>query len=58
MCLFYLNTKQLLKEIKKLDFPLNGRQVKYNDNYDPTISYAVVLWRTDVNPPQIEMIGT
>uniref|UniRef100_A0A8C1D3T8 G-protein coupled receptors family 3 profile domain-containing protein n=2 Tax=Cyprinus carpio TaxID=7962 RepID=A0A8C1D3T8_CYPCA len=48
----------LLKEIRKLDFPLNGRQVKYNDNYDPTISYAVVLWRTDVNPPQFEMVGT
>ncbi|XP_016429948.1 taste receptor type 1 member 1-like [Sinocyclocheilus rhinocerous] len=48
----------LLEEIKKLDFPLSGRQVKYNKNYDPTISYAVVLWRTDVNPPQFEMVGT
>ncbi|XP_059360386.1 taste receptor type 1 member 3-like [Carassius carassius] len=48
----------LLKEISNLDFPLNGRQVKYNDHYDPTISYAVVLWRTDVNPPQFEMVGT
>ncbi|XP_048064764.1 taste receptor type 1 member 1-like [Megalobrama amblycephala] len=48
----------LLGEIKKLDFPLNGRQVKYDDNYDPTISYAVVLWHTDVNPPQFEMVGT
>uniref|UniRef100_A0A673IGK6 Taste receptor type 1 member 1-like n=1 Tax=Sinocyclocheilus rhinocerous TaxID=307959 RepID=A0A673IGK6_9TELE len=48
----------LLGEIKKLDFPLSGRQVKYDDNYDPTISYAVVLWRTDVNPPQFEMVGS
>nr|APG29587.1 taste receptor, type 1, member 2e [Ctenopharyngodon idella] len=48
----------LLGEIKKLDFPLNGRQMKYDDNYDSTISYAVVLWHTDVNPPQFEMVGT
>ncbi|KAL1269283.1 hypothetical protein QQF64_031572, partial [Cirrhinus molitorella] len=32
--------------------------VKYDDNYDPTIKYAVVLWHTDVNPPQFEMVGT
>uniref|UniRef100_A0A671T305 G-protein coupled receptors family 3 profile domain-containing protein n=1 Tax=Sinocyclocheilus anshuiensis TaxID=1608454 RepID=A0A671T305_9TELE len=48
----------LLGEIKKLNFPLNGRQVKYDDNYDPAISYKVVLWRTDVNPPQFETVGT
>uniref|UniRef100_A0A9J7ZU27 G-protein coupled receptors family 3 profile domain-containing protein n=1 Tax=Cyprinus carpio carpio TaxID=630221 RepID=A0A9J7ZU27_CYPCA len=48
----------LLGEIKKLDFILNGRQVKYDDNYDPSISYKVVLWHTDVNPPQFEMVGT
>ncbi|XP_050973489.1 taste receptor type 1 member 2 [Labeo rohita] len=47
----------LLGEIKKLDFRLSGRQVKYDDNYDPTISYAVVLWHTDVNPPQFEIVG-
>ncbi|XP_073675802.1 taste receptor type 1 member 1-like [Garra rufa] len=48
----------LLGEIKKLDFILNGRQVKFDDNYDPTIRYAVVLWRTDMNPPQFETVGT
>ncbi|XP_067268587.1 taste receptor type 1 member 1-like [Pseudorasbora parva] len=48
----------LLGEIKKLDFPLSGRQVKYDVNYDPTINFAVVLWHTDVNPPQFEMVGT
>ncbi|KTG04597.1 hypothetical protein cypCar_00043156 [Cyprinus carpio] len=48
----------LMGEMKKLDFPLNGRQVKYDENYDPTISYAVVHWHTDVNPPQFEMVGT
>ncbi|XP_058641585.1 taste receptor type 1 member 1-like [Onychostoma macrolepis] len=48
----------LLGEIKKLDFLLNGRQVKYDDDNDPTISYAVVLWRTDVNPPQFEVMGS
>ncbi|XP_065103830.1 taste receptor type 1 member 1-like [Paramisgurnus dabryanus] len=48
----------LLREIKKLDFPLNGRQVKYDVNGDPTISYAVVLWHTETNPPRIEMVGT
>uniref|UniRef100_A0A672R378 Double-strand-break repair protein rad21-like protein 1 n=1 Tax=Sinocyclocheilus grahami TaxID=75366 RepID=A0A672R378_SINGR len=29
-----------------------------NYHFDPTISYAVVLWRTEVNPPQFEMVGT
>uniref|UniRef100_A0A8C1CR79 G-protein coupled receptors family 3 profile domain-containing protein n=1 Tax=Cyprinus carpio carpio TaxID=630221 RepID=A0A8C1CR79_CYPCA len=48
----------LLGEIKKLDFILNGREVKYDENYDPTISYDSVLWRTDVNPPQFLMVGT
>ncbi|XP_050972498.1 taste receptor type 1 member 1-like [Labeo rohita] len=48
----------LLGEIKNLDFILNGRQVKFDNNYDPSISYAVVLWRTDLNPPQFEMVGT
>uniref|UniRef100_A0A8C1CYI8 G-protein coupled receptors family 3 profile domain-containing protein n=1 Tax=Cyprinus carpio carpio TaxID=630221 RepID=A0A8C1CYI8_CYPCA len=48
----------LLGEIKKLDFLLNGRQIKYDDHFDPTISFAVVLWRTDVNPPQFEMVGS
>ncbi|KAF4109575.1 hypothetical protein G5714_008827 [Onychostoma macrolepis] len=56
------NTKakpyMLMREIKKLDFPLNNRQVKYDENYDPIISYAVVHWHTDVNPPQFEMVGT
>uniref|UniRef100_A0A671SIJ0 G-protein coupled receptors family 3 profile domain-containing protein n=1 Tax=Sinocyclocheilus anshuiensis TaxID=1608454 RepID=A0A671SIJ0_9TELE len=47
----------LLEEIKLLNFSLNGRQVKYDDNYDPTIHYAVVLWRTDVNPPQFKVVG-
>uniref|UniRef100_A0A673ICI3 G-protein coupled receptors family 3 profile domain-containing protein n=1 Tax=Sinocyclocheilus rhinocerous TaxID=307959 RepID=A0A673ICI3_9TELE len=48
----------LLEEIKKLNFSLNGRQVKYDDNYDPTIHYAVVLRRTDVKPPQFKVVGT
>ncbi len=44
--------------MKKLDFPLNNRQVKYDENYDPIISYAVVHWQTNVNPPQFVMVGT
>nr|XP_055024827.1 LOW QUALITY PROTEIN: taste receptor type 1 member 1-like [Misgurnus anguillicaudatus] len=48
----------LLGEIKKLDFPLHGLQVKYDVNGDPTIHYAVVLWKTETNPPQIEIVGT
>ncbi len=47
-----------MEQIKKLDFPLNGRQVKYDDNGDPTISFAVVLWNTETNPPRFEMVGT
>lgn len=45
-------------DLKKLDFPLNGRQVKYDVNGNPTISYAVVLWHTETNPPWTEMVGT
>ncbi|KAK1786990.1 hypothetical protein P4O66_017361, partial [Electrophorus voltai] len=48
---------QLLKEMKTLDFSLNGQQVKYDINGDPCVSYGVVLWRTEANPPFIEMIG-
>ncbi|XP_055057140.2 taste receptor type 1 member 1-like [Misgurnus anguillicaudatus] len=48
----------LLGEIKKLHFPLNGRQVKYDANGDPAVSYAVVIWHTEKNPPWIEMVGT
>nr|XP_055039788.1 taste receptor type 1 member 2-like [Misgurnus anguillicaudatus] len=48
----------LLGEMKKLDFPLIGRQVKYDANGDSAISYAVVLWHTETNPPWIEMVGT
>ncbi|XP_055023067.2 taste receptor type 1 member 1-like [Misgurnus anguillicaudatus] len=48
----------ILKEIKNLDFPLIGRQVKYDVNGDPTISYAVVLWHTETNHSWIEMVGT
>uniref|UniRef100_A0A8C1UXJ9 Taste receptor type 1 member 2 n=1 Tax=Cyprinus carpio TaxID=7962 RepID=A0A8C1UXJ9_CYPCA len=48
----------LLGEIKKLDFLLNGRHIEYDDHFDPTISFAVVLWRTDVNPPRFEMVGS
>ncbi|XP_056591515.1 taste receptor type 1 member 1-like [Triplophysa dalaica] len=49
---------ELLVEIKKLDFLLHGRQVKYDANGDPAVSYAVVLWHTETNPPWIEMVGT
>ncbi|XP_059358699.1 taste receptor type 1 member 1-like [Carassius carassius] len=48
----------LLEEIRKLDFLLIGRHIKYDDNFDPTISFAVVLWRTDVNPPQFKIVGS
>ncbi|XP_056585491.1 taste receptor type 1 member 1-like [Triplophysa dalaica] len=48
----------LLGEMKKLDFPLNGRQVKYDVNGDPAVSCAVVLWHTETNPPWIQMVGT
>ncbi|KAA0713555.1 Taste receptor type 1 member 2 G-protein coupled receptor 71 [Triplophysa tibetana] len=49
---------QLLGEMKKLDFPLNGRQVNYDVNGDPAVSCAVVLWHTETNPPWIQMVGT
>ncbi|XP_065103924.1 taste receptor type 1 member 1-like [Paramisgurnus dabryanus] len=48
----------LLGELKKLDFPLNGRQVKFDVNGNPTISYAVALWHTETNHSWIEMVGT
>ncbi|KAI7809126.1 taste receptor, partial [Triplophysa rosa] len=48
----------LLREIKKLDFLLSGRQVKYDVNGDPAISYAVVLWHTETNHSWLEIVGT
>uniref|UniRef100_A0A8C1YYF9 Receptor ligand binding region domain-containing protein n=1 Tax=Cyprinus carpio TaxID=7962 RepID=A0A8C1YYF9_CYPCA len=48
----------LLEEIKKLDFVLNDRNIKYDDQFDPPTNYAVVHWRTDLNPPQFEMVGS
>uniref|UniRef100_A0A671R1D9 Taste receptor type 1 member 1-like n=1 Tax=Sinocyclocheilus anshuiensis TaxID=1608454 RepID=A0A671R1D9_9TELE len=48
----------LLEQMKKLDFPLNGHQVKYDDNGDPTVSFSVVLWNTETNPPRFDMVGT
>ncbi|XP_065129119.1 taste receptor type 1 member 1-like [Paramisgurnus dabryanus] len=48
----------LLEKIKKLNFSLNGRQVKYDANGDPDVSYAVVLWHTETNPQWIEFVGT
>ncbi|XP_051759419.1 taste receptor type 1 member 1 isoform X1 [Ctenopharyngodon idella] len=47
----------LLGQIKKLDFPLNGRQVKYDDNGDPTVSFSVIRWHTETNPPRFDMVG-
>ncbi|KAI7789906.1 taste receptor type 1 member 1-like [Triplophysa rosa] len=48
----------LLGEMKKLDFPLSGRTVKYDVNGNPVVNYAVVLWHTETNPPRTEMVGT
>ncbi|XP_051983451.1 taste receptor type 1 member 1-like [Xyrauchen texanus] len=48
----------LLGEMKKVDFSLNGHQVKYDDNGDPTVNYAIVLWDTKTNPPQFNKVGT
>ncbi|XP_051559478.1 taste receptor type 1 member 1-like [Myxocyprinus asiaticus] len=48
----------LLGEMKKVDFSLNGHQVKYDDNGDPTVNYAIMLWHTETNPPRFEMVGT
>ncbi|KAK9970271.1 hypothetical protein ABG768_026226 [Culter alburnus] len=47
----------LLGQIKKLDFPLNGRQVKYDDNGDPTVSFSVIHWHTETDPPRFDMVG-
>lgn len=58
MYYFHNKSQQLLGEIKKLDFLLHGRQVKYDANGDPSVSYAVVLWHTETNPQWIEMVGT
>nr|XP_055029934.1 taste receptor type 1 member 1-like [Misgurnus anguillicaudatus] len=53
-----VNPYMLLREIKKLDFPLNGHHVKYDANGDPAVSYAVVLWHTETNPQWTEIVGT
>ncbi|XP_034162311.2 taste receptor type 1 member 1-like [Pangasianodon hypophthalmus] len=48
----------LLKEMKKLDFPLNGRKVKYDQNGDLPVFYDVVFWRLGTSSPVFERIGT
>ncbi|TSL97294.1 Taste receptor type 1 member 1 [Bagarius yarrelli] len=48
----------LLKEMKNLDFDLNGRKVKYNQNGDPYAFYDVVFWQPKASPPVFERIGT
>jgi len=55
--IFAHTLQQLLEQIKKLDFPLNGRQVKYDENGDPTVSFAVIRWNTETNPPLFDMVG-
>lgn len=49
---------QLMKEIKKLDFLLNGRKVKYDQNGDSPVFYDVVFWHLEASPPVIKRIGT
>ncbi|XP_060737806.1 taste receptor type 1 member 1 [Tachysurus vachellii] len=49
---------KLLKEIKKLDFYLNGHKIKYDQNGDPYVFYDVVFWRLEPSPPVFERIGT
>lgn len=49
---------QLLKEMKTLDFLLNGRKVKYDQNGDLPVFYDVVFWRLEASPPVFERIGT
>uniref|UniRef100_A0A8B9KJB1 Taste receptor type 1 member 1-like n=1 Tax=Astyanax mexicanus TaxID=7994 RepID=A0A8B9KJB1_ASTMX len=49
---------KLLKEIKKLNFSLNGRQVQYDGNGDPTVSYVVVLWNTQGSFSPFKVIGS
>ncbi|XP_053479881.1 taste receptor type 1 member 1-like [Ictalurus furcatus] len=48
----------LLKEMKTLDFLLNGRKVKYDQNGDLPVFYDVVFWRLEASPPVFERIGT
>ncbi|XP_053359830.1 taste receptor type 1 member 1-like [Clarias gariepinus] len=48
----------LLKEIKTLNFLLNGRTVKYDQNGDSPVFYDVVFWRLEAQPAVFERIGT
>ncbi|KAL6456682.1 hypothetical protein MHYP_G00352260 [Metynnis hypsauchen] len=48
----------LLKEVKKLSFNLNGRQIKYDVNGDSPVSYAVVLWHPDTSSQVFKVVGT
>ncbi|KAL7827513.1 hypothetical protein SRHO_G00332310 [Serrasalmus rhombeus] len=46
----------LLKEVKKLNFSLNGHQIKYDINGDPPVSYAVVLWHPNTSSQVFEVV--
>uniref|UniRef100_A0A3B4DA66 G-protein coupled receptors family 3 profile domain-containing protein n=1 Tax=Pygocentrus nattereri TaxID=42514 RepID=A0A3B4DA66_PYGNA len=52
------NKNVLLKEVKKLNFSLNGHQIKYDINGDPPVSYAVVLWHPNTGSQVFEVVGT
>ncbi|XP_049341514.1 taste receptor type 1 member 1-like [Astyanax mexicanus] len=40
----------VLQHIRKSNFTLQNRQIKYDANGDPPASYAVVLWRPETDP--------
>lgn len=31
--------------------------MKYDENGDPTVSFAVIRWNTETNPPRFDMFG-
>ncbi|XP_066500895.1 taste receptor type 1 member 2.2 [Hoplias malabaricus] len=49
---------KLLKQIKELDFPLNGLQVKYDMNGNPPVNFAIVLWHPESTTQVFKVIGT
>ncbi|XP_072538356.1 taste receptor type 1 member 1-like isoform X2 [Salminus brasiliensis] len=47
----------LLQHVKKSNFTLQNRQIKFDANGDPPASYAVVLWQPKTEPSFL-MVGT
>lgn len=54
---FFFFFLQLLEEIRKVDFTVNGTNISFDKNGDPSLGYAVVYWNMSASNRSIQTIG-